>query len=179
MTERLLLIDDDPVFRELMLRRLEREGMSVQGLAGPEELDQVRWPSLDYILLDLMLESGTGLDVIAELKARFQPRHLVVLTGYASIATTVEAMKRGASNYMAKPLDSRRLLAILRDEPARMVDPPDSGLSQTRPTPAQLEWEHIQTVLLEHGGNVSLTARALGMHRRTLQRKLKKHSPLR
>ena len=179
MTERLLLIDDDPVFRELMARRLEREGMLVQSLAGPEALDRVRWPRLDYILLDLMLGSVTGLDLIADLKARFQPRHLVVLTGYASIATTVEAMKRGASNYMAKPLDSRRLLAVLRDEPNRAPARADSSSPQTRPTPAQLEWEHIQAVLLEHEGNISLTARALGMHRRTLQRKLKKRSPLR
>lgn len=175
MSERLLLIDDDPVFRELMARRMEREGMRVQSLAGPEELGKVAWPSCDYILLDLMLGSVTGLDLIADLKARFQPHQLVVLTGYASIATTVEAMKRGASNYMAKPLDSRRLLAILRAGSVQA----NSKFPQIRPTPAQLEWEHIQAVLLEHGGNISLTARALGMHRRTLQRKLRKRSPLR
>lgn len=175
MSERLLLIDDDPVFRELMARRLEREGMLVQSLSGPEELDRVAWESLDYVLLDLMLGSATGLDLIADLKSRFEPRQLVVLTGYASIATTVEAMKRGATNYMAKPLDSHRLLSVLRDKASQV----SAQSLQTRPTPAQLEWEHIQAVLLEHGGNISLTAQALGMHRRTLQRKLKKRSPLR
>lgn len=177
MNESLLLIDDDPVFRDLMARRLTREGFVVTALEGAEALRQTSLEAVELILLDLMLGEASGLDLIGDLQARFRPRQLIVLTGYASIATTVEAMKRGATNYLAKPVDTHQLLALLREK-----DTPVPNLTETerrRVTPAELEWEHIQRVLLEYEGNISLTARALGMHRRTLQRKLKKRSPLR
>ncbi|MGD8175531.1 response regulator transcription factor [Marinimicrobium sp. ARAG 43.8] len=168
----LLLIDDDPVFRDLMARRLAREGLQVTACANLEEAESEAVAPVELILLDLMLGEETGLAAIEPLNRRFQPRQLVVLTGYASIATTVEAMKRGATNYLAKPVDMGHLLAVLTGEATYSAD------EQTRHTsPAELEWEHIQRVLLAHEGNISLTARALGMHRRTLQRKLKKHSP--
>jgi len=175
MTQRLLLIDDDPVFRDLMSRRLTREGFAVSAVEGPEALAALTDEPVDLVLLDLMLGESSGLDLIETILTRFEPRQLIVLTGYASIATTVEAMKRGATNYLAKPVDTRQLLALLREEELPSA-PEQEG---RRFTPAELEWDHIQRVLLEHQGNVSLTARALGMHRRTLQRKLKKHSPLR
>lgn len=174
MTEQLLLIDDDPVFRDLMGRRLTREGFEVAVADGPEALAELPARQMDAVLLDLMLGEVSGLTLIEDIQARFAPRQLVVLTGYASIATTVEAMKRGATNYLAKPVDTTQLLAVLRGV---SVDPEPT--ETRRVTPAELEWEHIQRVLLEHQGNISLTARALGMHRRTLQRKLKKRSPLR
>lgn len=169
----LLLIDDDALFRDLMTRRLGREGFQVTACAGADEALALVPVSMDVILLDLMLGERSGLDLIEALKTRFEPRELVVLTGYASIATTVEAMKRGATNYLAKPVDLTQLLKVLGGS---------GGADSTRTparhvTPAELEWEHLQRVLLEHDGNISLTARALGMHRRTLQRKLKKHSP--
>jgi len=175
MTRQLLLIDDDPVFRDLMSRRLTREGFAVTALEGPQALETLPDEPVDLVLLDLMLGETSGLDLIETIRRRFEPRQLIVLTGYASIATTVEAMKRGATNYLAKPVDTRQLLALLRGEEL----PPAPEKEGRRVTPAELEWEHIQRVLLEHRGNISLTARALGMHRRTLQRKLKKHSPLR
>lgn len=175
MTQRLLLIDDDPVFRDLMSRRLTREGFVVSAVEGPDALARLPDDPVDLVLLDLMLGESSGLDLIDTIRARFEPHQLIVLTGYASIATTVEAMKRGATNYLTKPVDTRQLLALLREEEA----PPAPAGEGRRATPAELEWEHIQRVLLEHQGNISLTARALGMHRRTLQRKLKKHSPLR
>lgn len=170
---RLLLIDDDALFRDLMTRRLGREGFEVSACADAEGALALAPEPLDAILLDLMLGERSGLDLIADLKQRFQPRELVVLTGYASIATTVEAMKRGATNYLAKPVDLTQLLKVLRGSDVAQTPP----LAGRHVTPAELEWEHLQRVLLEHDGNISSTARALGMHRRTLQRKLKKHSP--
>ena len=96
---------------------------------------------------------------------------MVVLTGYGSIATAVEAVKRGATQYLAKPVEIEAILAAFEDEDSDEPSPaPDEPLSMDR-----LEWEHIQRVLKEHEGNVSATARALKMHRRTLQRKLTKH----
>lgn len=170
---KLLLIDDDALFRDLMARRLEREGYEVSTCAGAEDALAIDPEPLDAILLDLMLGERSGLALIEGLKQRFQPRELVVLTGYASIATTVEAMKRGATNYLAKPVDLANLLQVLAASgTGGFTSPPSRHV-----TPAELEWEHLQRVLLEHDGNISSTARALGMHRRTLQRKLKKHSP--
>lgn len=179
MTEHLLLIDDDPVFRDLLARRLTREGFAVSSYEGAEALTHPPMQDVDLILLDLMLGQGSGLDLIGDLQARFRPRQLIVLTGYASIATTVEAMKRGATNYLAKPVDTRQLLSLLKEGATPPMPTSAADTEHRRVTPAELEWEHIQRVLLEHDGNISLTARALGMHRRTLQRKLKKRSPLR
>jgi len=96
----------------------------------------------------------------------------VVLTGYASIATTVEAMKRGATDYLTKPVGTNELLRRFTNEKLELHD-----TSINRLTPTQIEWEHIQRVLADNQGNVSKTARELGMHRRTLQRKLSKRSP--
>lgn len=170
----LVMIDDDDVFRELMSRRLEREGFRVAAFASVETAEACEAAEVNVVLLDLMLGAESSLGAIERLNRRFRPSQLVVLTGYASIATTVEAMKRGATNYLAKPVALSQLLAVLSDDTAPATAPTPSA---RRMTPAELEWEHIQRVLLEHEGNISLTARALGMHRRTLQRKLKKHSP--
>lgn len=170
----LVMIDDDDVFRDLMSRRLEREGFRVAAFASLEEAEAFQGEEVGVVLLDLMLDAESSLGAIEHLNRRFQPTQLVVLTGYASIATTVEAMKRGATNYLAKPVAFSQLLAVLKDDAPPCFSPTESA---RRVTPAELEWEHIQRVLLEHDGNISLTARALGMHRRTLQRKLKKHSP--
>ncbi|WP_347330832.1 response regulator transcription factor [Marinimicrobium locisalis] len=170
----LLMIDDDDVFRELMSRRLEHEGFRVAAFASLEAAEAFGEEAVEVVLLDLMLGPESSLGAIERLNRRFQPAQLVVLTGYASIATTVEAMKRGATNYLAKPVAFSQLLAVLRDDAAPSSPPAEAA---RRVTPAELEWEHIQRVLLENDGNISLTARALGMHRRTLQRKLKKHSP--
>lgn len=170
----LVMIDDDEVFRELMSRRLEREGFRVAAFASVEAAEAFEEGEVGVVLLDLMLGAESSLGAIERLNRRFQPAQLVVLTGYASIATTVEAMKRGATNYLAKPVALSQLLSVLKND-ARAAAPPSEPAR--RVTPAELEWEHIQRVLLEHDGNISLTAQALGMHRRTLQRKLKKHSP--
>lgn len=174
-----LVIDDDPVFNRVLSRALTRRGYSVSAAhdaAAALSLAEAGQPQ--SIVLDLNL-SGTGgsmsgLALVAPLKRLCPHGRIVVLTGYASIATAVEAIKLGATQYLSKPVEIDALLAAFEadSEPARQVSTstaPSMPLSVER-----MEWEHIQRILLEHEGNISATARALKMHRRTLQRKLGK-----
>jgi len=121
-------------------------------------------------LIDLKLADASGLHVISALKQLQPDIAIVMLTGYSSIATAVEAVKRGAVNYLCKPVGADDIL-----EAFTLVDIASPPSAAAQPLSVErLEWEHIQKILLEHAGNVSATARALGMHRRTLQRKLQK-----
>lgn len=168
---RLLLAEDDEVFAEVLARALSRRGYEVAVVhdvrAGLELA--AHWPP-DYAVIDLNLPDGSGLTLVQELCARDDKLHAVVLTGYASIATAVEAIKLGAVHYLAKPADADEIIAALhRDQGDAQVPVTEAPMSVRR-----LEWEHIQKVLAEVEGNVSAAARRLGMHRRTLQRKLQK-----
>lgn len=172
MNPALLVIDDDPSFNAILVRTLCRRGHAAEGaldaasaLARAEQLQPSR------IVLDLNLGGASGLALLPELLARVPGCRIVVLTGYASIATAVEAIKLGAVQYLAKPVAVEAILgAFAEDElPVGGTAVPEVPLSVNR-----LTWEHIQRVLNEHDGNVSATARALNMHRRTLQRKLLK-----
>lgn len=163
---RLLLIDDDANFTHTLARVVARHDYAVT--TAPDETSARRAlgeATFDGAIVDLKLGRDSGLDLIVPLRASNPTMRIVLLTGYASIATTVEAIKRGADNYLAKPLDIDALLAALADD--AHADEPAQPMSLRR-----LEWEHIQRVLEENGGNVSAAARALGVHRRTLQRKL-------
>jgi two-component system response regulator RegA len=167
----LLLLDDDPVFCDVLKKALERRGLEVQvahAAADATAKAQTRPP--DYVILDLRLPGPSGLSLI-DTFLRLNPRaRIVVLTGYASIATAVEAIKLGAVHYLTKPTDATEILeALHQDEGNAAVEVAEQPLSVGR-----LEWEHIQKVLADCGGNVSKAARQLGMHRRTLQRKLAK-----
>ncbi len=173
-----LVIDDDPVFNRVLCQALARRGYTVNGAQSVEEalsLAEKERPAM--MVLDLNLAGDSGLALVAPLKRICPEGCIVVLTGYASIATAVEAIKLGASQYLAKPVDIDTLLSAFdagtdaSAVSAEIVDapPPSTPLSVER-----MEWEHIQRILLKHGGNISATARALNMHRRTLQRKLGK-----
>lgn len=168
---RLLIIDDDEGFCRILQRRLEHHGVFVQMAYSAAQALRLKG-HFDAILLDMMLADDNGLALIQPLKERYSPRHLVILTGYASIATTVEAMKRGATDYLTKPVGTNELLRRFSNEKLGLEE-----ASINRLTPTQIEWEHIQRVLRDNEGNISKTARELGMHRRTLQRKLSKRSP--
>lgn len=171
MTCDFLIVDDDASFRDVLARALQRRGFSVASAAdGDAALQLARTHCPQRAVIDLKLADESGLDIIAALKQAQPDLEIVMLTGYSSIATAVEAVKRGALNYLCKPATVDEILAAFGgDSRAQPPSPPSQPLSVDR-----LEWEHIQKVLFDHDGNISATARALGMHRRTLQRKLQK-----
>lgn len=173
MDARLLLVDDDETFCRIMSRALVRRGFAVDTAHTPEQaLQIIEQHDVDYCVLDLKLERTSGLTLIPTIKQRLPDCVIVVLTGYASIATTIEAIKLGATYYLAKPVDADTLIASFAKTTATAEQPIAADPMSVK----KLEWEHIQRVLAEHDGNVSATARALNMHRRTLQRKLQKHA---
>jgi two-component system, response regulator RegA len=175
MTARILVVDDDRMFAAALVRSFSRRGFVAYAahdmIAALQALDDFA-PS--HVVLDLKLGADDGLIVLARMRERSPDLPILLLTGYASITTAVESIKRGAMNYLPKPADAAailRALGLTAPLPAA-ADPMDKPLAWNR-----VEWEHIQRVLHEHGGNIAATARALGMHRRTLQRKLHKRAP--
>jgi two-component system response regulator RegA len=169
--ERLLLVEDDETFRELMAKALRRRGFEVHAAGDVETgLEIAARIEPRYALVDLNLPGPSGLVLVDRLVRLCGGIRIVVLTGYASIATAVEAVKLGATHYLTKPVETDEVMAAFRrGEGDASIEPPAQPMSVGR-----LEWEHIQKVLLECEGNVSRTAQRLGMHRRTLQRKLQK-----
>jgi len=165
---RLLLVEDDEVFAGVLGRALGRCGYETRHAGDtPTALQSARDWRPDAALVDLKLGQESGLNLIPELAGLCPGMRIVVLTGYASIATAVQAVKLGAVEYLAKPADVEDIVAAL--DGTRPLRAPEGV-----PSVKRLAWEHIQRVLQEHDGNVSAAARALGMHRRTLQRKLAK-----
>lgn len=170
--KRILVIDDDEAFRHTLVRSFRRRGLeAVEAADGPSACRVLREQQMDACVLDLKLEGESGLHLLPSLLALDPDLAVVVLTGYASIATAVEAVKLGAVNYLSKPADTDEILAALEGH----IRIEKEDVLEAQPMSVdRLEWEHIQRVLSEHQGNISETARALGMHRRTLQRKLQK-----
>lgn len=168
----LLLIEDDEVFATVASRAFQRREFTVLHAADLESARAaISTSEFDYAVVDLNLAGHSSLELVPLIKARCPHSKVLILTGYASIATAVEAIKLGADNYLAKPADTTEILAAMMDPEA------DEELSASIQEPMsvrRLEWEHIQKVLLENHGNISETARQLKMHRRTLQRKLQK-----
>ena len=166
----LLLTDDDPVFCQVLSRALEKRGYTVTVAHNVEQaipLAQTNPP--EYAVVDLKMNGASGLTLVKTLHELDPATRIVVLTGYASIATAVEAIKLGATQYLAKPANADEIVAAFGHSASADAELPAQTASVER-----LEWEHIQRVLHEHQGNISATARALDMHRRTLQRKLSK-----
>ncbi|UZN49883.1 response regulator transcription factor [Cupriavidus cauae] len=179
-----LVIDDDPVFSDTLARALTRRGFAVEVAHNRQQaLALAERTAFRYVTLDLHLAAGpqagvttpadSGLQLVAPLRAMLPRSRILVLTGYASIATAVAAVKQGADEYLAKPANVDSILAALKSGISE--EAAEAALEDPLPLSVpRLEWEHIQRVLAEHGGNISATARALNMHRRTLQRKLAK-----
>jgi len=168
----LLLLDDDDVFAMRMAKALSGRGFEVTRVAAAADaIAQAREDSPECALVDLRLPDGHGLDVVAELHAIDATTRIVVLTGYGAIATAVESLKRGASDYLTKPVDADQVAAAFDPQAGSSGRPRDF----TVPSLARVEWEHIQRVMTECQGNVSQAARVLGLHRRSLQRKLAKY----
>lgn len=170
-SERILVVDDDEVLASTLARALNRKGFQVTiAHTEQEALAQSDTESFDKALLDLKLAETSGLQLIPKLLASRPQLKIVMLTGYSSIPTAVQAIKLGAINYLSKPVDIEEILLAFKGQ----AQDAEETMDITPPSVDRLEWEHIQRVLHEHDGNISATARALGMHRRTLQRKLQK-----
>lgn len=170
LNNRLLIIDDDRVFTEVLARAMSKRDLEVKQAHNSEQaLELIRDFSPDRVTLDLKMINESGLQLLPSLVELQPTAKIVVLTGYSSIATAVQAMKLGAFNYLCKPANADEILAAL--DPNALDD---TELEENPVSVNRLEWEHIQRVLEENEGNISATARALGMHRRTLQRKLQK-----
>jgi len=169
----LLLVDDDKLFCQVLARAMQKRGFEVLTAHSAEQALELLDESLipNFAIVDLSMPGGaSGLTLVEALHARSAGMRIVVLTGYASIATAVEAIKLGATHYLAKPAHADEIMqAFGRDAGDTDMDVSEHTLSVRR-----LEWEHIQKVLADCDGNVSAAARELGMHRRTLQRKLAK-----
>jgi two-component system response regulator RegA len=170
----ILLVDDDPVFRARLARALRERGLEVTETEdGQQALEHAAHDSPELALVDLNMPGLNGLVVVKELIALDPATRIVVLTGYGSIATALQAIRLGAVHYLQKPADPDDILAGFErgTTPADVL--PEAPLEV--PSLARVEWEHIQRVLTDCAGNISQAARLLGMHRRSLQRKLLKH----
>jgi two-component system response regulator RegA len=175
--EKILVIDDDEAFCRTLCRSLERHKFQSFAAHNAEAaLETARNEKPDKAILDLRLGDDSGIQLIKPLLEIQPGLEIVVLTGFASLTTAVQAIKLGAVNYLAKPVNSQSILHAFDEH---RIDEPEDESGDFTPTPLkQLEWEHIQRVLDENDGNISSTARQLGMHRRTLQRKLQKRPKL-
>ena len=169
-----LVVDDDETYRTRLVRAFQSREYDAQGARdGEEAVALARKESPEYAVVDLRMPGVSGLDVVRELKALDATTNVVVLTGYGSIATALEAVRLGATHYLTKPADVDDILAAFE----RATRPPAEAtpVEHSVPSLARAEWEHINRVLSDCGGNISQAARLLGLHRRSLQRKLSKY----
>ena len=169
----LLILDDDDPLRGRLSRAMEKKGFMVkEAKTVAEGLEIVKKTPPNFAVVDLRLEDGNGLDVIKELSKNKSDSRIVMLTGYGNLPTAVAAVKAGAIDYIAKPVDADDVESALLAAPESKAKPPENPMSADR-----VKWEHIHRVFELCNRNVSETARRLKMHRRTLQRILSKRSP--
>lgn len=163
-----LLVDDNELYLTTLRRSLQKRGFETLGAQdGEQALALAREHRPEFALVDLRIGEQSGLELIAPLRAIREDMRILLVTGYASVATAVEAIKRGADNYLMKPVTADAIVRALFDE-GGSVPAPESTMVPL----ARVEWEHIQQALVETQGNISAAARLLGAHRRSLQRKL-------
>lgn len=168
----MLFVDDDEAFGDRMCRALQTRGLAVTRAAtAAEAMRAATLDSPEIAVVDLRLPDGHGLDLVRDLHALDETTRIIVLTGYGAIATAVESLKLGATDYLTKPIDAKQLVAAFDPDEIKTSAP----RTFTVPSLARVEWEHIQRVLADCEGNISEAARALHMHRRSLQRKLSKY----
>jgi two-component system response regulator RegA len=172
----LLIVDDDRVFRERLSRAFRARGYEVReadGFAAAVALAQAESPEIAVV--DLRMPGRSGLELVRELHTIDAATKIIVLTGYGSIATAIEAVRLGAVSYLSKPADADDVLTALARSEAPPLQP--VAADYAAPSLARAEWEHINRVLADCAGNISEAARRLGIHRRSLQRKLQKYPP--
>jgi two-component system response regulator RegA len=169
----ILVVEDDEMFARVICRAMQQRDFRTEHAESADEaIMKMQSSHFDFAVLDLNLGGHSSLPLILPLKKAFPAIRILVLTGYASIATAVDAIKLGADNYLAKPADADEILAALVGDSISSNEENDD--IQEPMSVRRLEWEHIQKILKENDGNISQTARHLKMHRRTLQRKLQK-----
>jgi len=169
----LLIVEDDRSFLQRLAKAMEQRGFAVTTAESVADgLLQVEQAAPAFAVVDMRLADGNGLDVISALKRRRPDARGIILTGYGNIATAVNAVKLGAVDYLAKPVDADDVVASLLAQDSTTIEPPENPMSADR-----VRWEHIQRIYELCGRNVSETARRLNMHRRTLQRILAKRAP--
>ena len=167
-TQSILVVDDDHLLRDTLVKSLKRRGYPVAQASNIVEAREVVEDfSPDWVILDLRMPKQTGLQLIPTLKQKFPKAKIVMLTGYGSIVTAVSAMRLGAHNYITKPANVDAILSAFESRSSTLGEP-----AIANPSLADYEWEHIQQTLNACKGNISLTAKKLGIHRRSLQRKL-------
>jgi two-component system response regulator RegA len=169
----LLIVEDDDVLRSRLVRAFRDRGFEVREAAdAASAIAQAKRESPEFALVDLRLPGASGLEVVQGLVSIDATTNVVVLTGYGSIATALDALRLGATHYLTKPADVDEILAgFARARGGASGERP----SESTPSLARVEWEHINRVLTDCAGNVSQAARILGIHRRSLQRKLAKY----
>ena len=195
---RMLVVDDDEIFRNRLMRALNNRGLSTVGAGDAAEAERVaREQKPHWASVDLRMPGRGGLELVRRLHQMDPEMLVVVLTGYGTISTAVEAVRAGAADYLTKPVDTDQILASFEraaeddvgptdadGTPGHGSHPPLDGIPQVSPAEAQtpslarVEWDYIHRVLSDCGGNISQAARKLGIHRRSLQRKLQKLPPL-
>ena len=169
----LLIVDDDKSFLQRLARAMESRGFAVSAAESVADgLSLLETSSPAFAVVDMRLGDGNGLEVISALKRRRPDARAIILTGYGNIATAVNAVKMGAVDYLAKPVDADDVVAALLARDGVAAAPPEHPMSADR-----VRWEHIQRIFELCNRNVSETARRLNMHRRTLQRILAKRAP--
>lgn len=172
--KKLLIVEDDVLFANTLKRRLTKHDFDcVHVETNSEALLACHRHQPDYVLLDMKLSQETTLNIITPIRQLRPKSRIILLTGFASIATAVDAIKLGADDYLTKPLDTQTLLAALNESKASDIST-DTEIDGETLSAEQVQWQHIQQVLKANDGNISATARQLSMHRRTLQRKLQK-----
>lgn len=173
-----LVVDDDDTFRNRLCRALEARGWETSGAGdGPAALELAGKVCPDLAIVDLRLPGMGGLDIVRELRKLDETSCIIVLTGYGSIATALSATRLGADHYLSKPADADQILGAYEKIAEGRGGPAEDSPAHSVPSLARVEWEHIQRVLADCNGNVSQAAKLLGIHRRSLQRKLAKYPP--
>lgn len=173
MRKKILIVDDDARLRDRLARAFTDRGyLSLPTASIRETTELLKTQTADLAVIDLKMPGDSGMDLIPILKEQNPEIKIVMLTGYGSIATAVEAVRRGVANYLPKPADADEILRALQETDSTAISNEPSTPSLSR-----LEWEHINRVLEDCSGNISEAARRLGIHRRSLQRKLQKFAP--
>jgi two-component system response regulator RegA len=173
-----VVVDDDQVFRERLCRAFRDRGCEAYEACAPAQIiDLAHNVSPDLLLLDLKMPGLSGLDLIQDIKKLDATIAVMILTGYGSIATAMQALKLGADHYLSKPADAEQILAAYANLANLKRGSTEKQTPTAVPSLARVEWEHIQRVLSDCDGNISQAAKLLGIHRRSLQRKLSKYPP--